>query len=110
LNIRQSFVTAVVAWSTWTSSSWAQDIDPDACFCLRHRSGQFQRGCHAEKFPGQFFATALCRDPENADLEAETAITPVWTVVPEGDEGCEVCRPELRDTKDRPRGDEDEPQ
>lgn len=104
----RSIAVGVLAYWSW--SAWAQDIDPDACFCLRHTSGQLQRGCHAEKFPGQFFPTALCRDPENPEATSETLITNAWTVVPGGEEGCEVCRPDARDTEDLPRGDEEEAQ
>jgi hypothetical protein len=89
-------------------SARAADIDPDACFCLRHATGQSQRGCRAEKFPGQYYQTALCADPETKQA-AEILLGPgsPWAVVPEGAAGCEVCRAESRETADVPREDAD---
>jgi hypothetical protein len=101
---------AVAALATLASTPGVQaaDIDPDACFCLRHSSGQSQRGCRAEKFPGQFYQSALCADPETRQT-AEILLGPAspWAVVREGAAGCEVCRAESRGTADVPRQDAD---
>jgi hypothetical protein len=96
-------VTALLAFTS-LGVALAADIDPDACFCLRHSSGKSHSGCRAEKFPGQFYQTAICRDP-NTEQIFETLITSTWTVVMEGEEGCEVCRPDDNGTEEASRGD-----
>jgi hypothetical protein len=106
--MRICLVTALATLALWWLRAWAaEDIDPDACFCLRHPSGQSQRGCRAEKFPGQFYATAVCRDAESKE-STEILMTPTWTVVMEGEEGCEVCRSAERETADVPRGEDED--
>jgi hypothetical protein len=82
----------------------AQDLDPTACFCVRHESGQFRRGCTAFKGPQDFFATAICKDPETGK-SSEGLIDKRWEVIKDGAPGCEVCRPKARRTIDVPRGD-----
>jgi hypothetical protein len=84
----------------------AQDLDPTACFCVRHETGQFRRGCNAFKGPQDFFPTALCKDPETAK-SSEGLIDKSWEVVKDGAPGCEVCRPKVRGTPEVPRGDGD---
>jgi hypothetical protein len=79
---------------TGSIQSRSADIDSDACFCLKNVSGRFQRGCRAVKFPNQVYTIAQCRDPERGNLSAPTPITESWTVVMEGEEGCEICWPE----------------
>jgi hypothetical protein len=84
----------------------AQYLDPTACFCVRHETGQFRRGCTAFKGPQDFFPTALCKDPETGK-SSEGLIDNAWEVVKDGAPGCEVCRPKARRTIDVPRGDGD---
>jgi hypothetical protein len=81
------------------------DIDPDACFCLKDASGRLQRGCRALKFPNQADPIAQCRDPKSGHLSAPIPITGSWTVVMEGEAGCEVCWPQSRETDGEGRGD-----
>ena len=85
----------------------AQEIDPNVCFCLRHETGQFRRGCTAFKGPQDFYTTAICTDPETAK-STEGLITKAWEMVKDGGPGCEVCRPQLRSTNNLPRGEGDE--
>jgi hypothetical protein len=68
------------------------------CFCMQDASGNFLRGCRAVKFPNQAHTIAQCRDPESGDLSGPIPITRNWTVVTEGESGCEVCWPETQDT------------
>jgi hypothetical protein len=89
------------------SSLHAQDLDPNACFCMRHETGQFRRSCTAFKGPQDFFATAVCTDPETG-TSSEGLITNNWEVVKAGGPGCEVCRPEARSTEDVIRRREDD--
>jgi hypothetical protein len=91
---------SVVALFVLISSiqSGSADIDPDACFCLKDVSGRFQRGCRAAKFPNQVDTIAQCRDPESGALIGPILITESWTVVMEGEAGCEVCWPRSQET------------
>jgi hypothetical protein len=84
----------------------AQDLDPNACFCVRHETGQFRRGCTAFKGPQDFFPTAICEDPETGQ-SSEGLIDKGWEVVQDGAPGCEVCRPQARRTMEVPRGNGD---
>ena len=76
----------------------AQDLDPNACFCLRHDTGQFRRNCTVDKGPQDHYPTAVCKDPESGKT-AEFLVMKPWTTVKEGEPGCEVCRsqPSSRD-------------
>jgi hypothetical protein len=87
----------------------AQDLDPNTCFCLRHDTNQFRRNCAAVKGPQDFYTTAACKDPESGRT-AETLITKPWTIVKEGEPGCEICRPPSSSRDNVIRGPEDSKQ
>lgn len=58
-------------------------------FCLVPPAGLVLAGCRAEKFPGQFYYTALCPDPDDPDAaDRQLLITDPSIVVMEGSEGC----------------------
>jgi hypothetical protein len=90
----------VLAGSVQSSSA---EIDSDACFCLKDVSGRFQRGCRATKFPNQVNPIAQCLDPESGDLSRPLLITKSWTVVMEGEAGCEVCWPQSQEAESKRR-------
>jgi hypothetical protein len=94
---------AILVAFVWSAAARAADIDPEACFCIRQSSGESHSGCRAAKFPGDFYQTAICRDPKTRQT-SEVLITNSSKVVMEGEEGCEVCRPQVDEAKDAPRG------
>jgi hypothetical protein len=95
-----TFLFGVIAPGSLTAQGLG---DPTACFCVRHETGQFRRGCTAFKGPQDFFSTAICKDPETGK-SSEGLIDKGWEVVKDGAPGCEVCRPKPRRTTDVPRG------
>lgn len=83
--------------------------DPNACFCLQHKStAQLVRGCKGSKAPADFYTTARCTDPETAET-FRTLVTDAWVLLAEAAPGCEPCRSPRRDTRDLPRGDDPPP-
>ena len=100
--MRIRLIAAALAALASVPLAWAADIDPDACFCLRHPSGQSQRGCRAEKFPGEFYPTAICRDPKTKKPAEPVYDPPNLDRGAGGQEGCEVCRAESSRDGGRP--------
>ena len=73
---------------------------PEGCFCLAEvgkvSPRMIQRGCSREKFPGQFYWSAICSSPD-ADgtivVAPSILITDLWTIIPAGEGDCSVCEP-----------------
>ncbi len=89
------------------SAPAAEEIDPEACFCLQHDSGQAQRGCRAVKASADEVTIADCKDPDSGQL-FQTEIRAPWTVILDGNPGCELCRPQSRGPDDVIRGENDD--
>lgn len=89
----------------------AQAEPPEGCFCLAEADRplpQIQRGCSREKFPGQFYWSAICRYPD-ADGKIVVAppilVTDRWTILRSGEGDCAICEPAPREGEIVPRGD-----
>ena len=77
----------------------ALEIGLEERFCLMKEEQITNVHCRAEKFPGQFYYTAFCPDPDNAkSAEAEILLTSEWTVVKEGIDQCAPLMAAARET------------
>ena len=85
-----------------SSSVGAQDrvIPRGQAFCLHDEAGEQYRGCTARKFSNDYFYQATCPNLLDPDAPAsEHRITDKWSVVFEGEPGCE---PIIADRSDIP--------
>ena len=64
------------------------------------------RGCTEYKGPQDFYATAVCRDPETGQ-SSEQLISGDWERVEDGADRCAPCRQVVRNPPTLPRGDEE---
>lgn len=87
-----------------TASVYAGDA-PDECFCLVPKSdpkGPILRGCQAYKAGTDFYATAVCTDPETGQ-KSEQMITDEWKRIAAGEDRCNPCRQVRGPAPDVPR-------
>ena len=98
---------AVLATCICLTVSPARAADEqDSCFCLVHSSGAILRGCFAYQARTDFYATAVCTDPETGKT-SEQLITNEWQRISSGEDRCNPCRRQARETASEvPRGDE----
>lgn len=71
----------------------------DECFCIAHSLGAILRGCTAYKARTDFYATAVCTDPDTGK-KAEQTITTEWRRLTDGEDLCTPCRRQVRGTTD----------
>lgn len=82
---------AIILVSIASFEAQALEIASGQKFCLRDDLGQQFRGCTAQKFRNDFYYRASCPNLNAANglPQAEVLITEEWTVVFEGEEGCD---------------------
>jgi hypothetical protein len=76
-----------------TASAYAGNA-PDECFCMVRSAdpaGAILRGCQAYKAGTDFYATAVCTDPETGQ-KSEQTITEEWQQIATGADRCNPCR------------------
>jgi hypothetical protein len=89
-------LAVLAAWIGLLTFPANADDARNGCFCLAHPSGTMLRGCFAYQAKSDFYATALCSDPETVQ-ESEQMITQEWQRIESGKDRCKQClrqRPE----------------
>ncbi|MFO1434132.1 MAG: tetratricopeptide repeat protein [Candidatus Competibacteraceae bacterium] len=80
----------LIVWLCLLTASVYAGAAPDECFCLVRKAdpaGAILRGCEAYKAGTDFYATAVCTDPETGQ-KSEQMITDEWQRIAAGEDRC----------------------
>ena len=95
----------LIVWLCLLTASADAGDPPDPCFCLVRKAdpvGPILRGCQSFKAGTDFYATAVCTDPQTGQ-QSEQMITDEWQRIAVGEDRCNPCRQVRGSAPDVPR-------